>query len=265
MVVAAKNNVAVRGIGAVIFREIDTDKVLVTSTGSEFTINDNNEPGRIPFSDGGTRFLGEEYIIQKDETLIVSRDTYAAIEMAWRSFRVLTQQQNRTIQLPLLFEPTQVNNNDPKTDPENVFSFVADDADANASVKRNHDSITLTRQPFSSFDPNTDDSYAVGAGGAFRFSTNLINASISMLVPVTLPEITSLVEGTLPQYSVEATIFTTEGEIVKISIPRVSVSVDGTGLQPFQSPREQAFKIIRVPGQCGGSYTIEPLRKIASC
>lgn len=257
-------NVTVKGIGAINFTEIDTGTVLTTSTGSELSIQDNNEVARIPFSDNGVRLLGEEFIRQKDETLIVSRDTYAGQEMAWRAFRRLRLDNNVTIKVPLAFEPIEVDNNAAKTDTENVLFYVALDEISSGSVMRNHISVPLTQQSFASFNPATNDSFAVGAQGAFRFSENLLRSSVSLNVPTTLPQVTNLVEGNVPQYSVEATFVTSQDELVHVSIPRVALSVENTGLQPFESPRDQTFKIIRVAGQCS-SYSIRLLQKIVGC
>ncbi len=264
MVLGNLVNVAVKGIGAINFTEIDTGLVINTATGSELAILDNNEVARIPFSDNGVRLLGEEFIRQKDETLTITRDTYSGYEMSWRAFRRLRLDNNVTLTVPLAFEPIQVDNNAPKADTENTLFYVALDQPSTGSVLKNHLSFPLTQQPFASFDPAIPDSFAVGAQGAFKFSTSTLRSSVSLNVPITLPQVTSLVEGSIPQYSVEATFVTSKEELVHISIPRVSLSVEGTGVQPFESPREQSFKIIRVPGQCA-SYSITLLQTKVGC
>ena len=264
MSVGNKVNVAIQGIGAVTFKEIGTNNITTTSTGASFSILDQPDIGRIPFSDGGITYQGRQFAKGRDPIMTVTKDSFASVEMAWSAYRVITSQTNAEVTIPYIVEPIKVNNNPPKNNPDDVFNYIEADADAIASVKRFHLSIPLTRSPFASFNPSDDDTFTVGDNGELRFAENLLNFSISMEIPVTLPQIRSLKEGVLPDYTVRASIVTTEGEQAVITIPRVSVSLENTGLSPFDTPREQQFQIIKVPGQCG-AYSIQLLGKVQGC
>lgn len=264
MTIGNKVNVAVQGIGAVSFKEIGTNSITVTSTGASFSIQDQPDIGRIPFSDGGVKFEGREFIRGRDPILSVSKDSFASVEMAWSAYRVITGATSKQVVIPYIVEPIKVDNNAAKTNTNDIFNFIAVDALAVAAVKRFHLSIPLTRVAFATFDSTTDDTFAIGANGAIKFAENLIGSSITMEIPVTLPQIRELVEGVLPDYSVKASIVTTEGEQVLITIPQVSVSLENTGLSPFDTPREQQFKILKVPGQCA-AYEIQLLGKVQGC
>jgi hypothetical protein len=64
------------------------------------------------------------------------------------------------------------------------FEMTADVAEGSASyIDETGKTVPLTRQPFATFAPATVKSYAQGAAGAFKFSTDIIGFDVTPFVP----------------------------------------------------------------------------------
>jgi len=126
-------------------------------------------------------------------------------------------------------------------------------------------STQLTRQAFATFNAATDDSFAVGDGGALKFSTNLVtdNTLVTMLIPssVTGARISETLVGPMRLY---ATMVDTNSTISIFEAPNVSANLTGRSVDVGGGAMELAMYLNFAPGSCS-SWSLLSLPDKVSC
>lgn len=127
------------------------------------------------------------------------------------------------------------------------FEMTVDNADGSASyVDATGKTQQLTRQPFTTFVPATVKSYAQGAAGAFKFSTDIIGYEVTPYVPMAIADGDQLdhdpyglfevwLKGVI-QYKGEKQIY-----IVKFDQAQLNRQ-DNSTIDPAQSPISVNFR-----------------------
>lgn len=112
-------------------------------------------------------------------------------------------------------------------------------------------SATLTRQTFASFDPSTEDSYAVGDDGALKFSENLVAAGtlVTMLIPAPIEgaRISETLVGPMRLYAI---MVDTNGDTSIFEAPNVSANLSGRSVDVGGGAMELALYLNFSPGDC---------------
>jgi len=106
---------------------------------------------------------------------------------------------------------------------------VTQDQSSQAAIKRNSVSVQLTQQPFNTFDPTIEDSFAVGAAMAVKFSNNLVSeVDICTIITQESASILSLSDNPVEEYQLLALTVTTLNQIVNVKVFSCFPSFDGS-------------------------------------
>jgi len=140
-------------------------------------------------------------------------------------------------------------NNIPATTTGKVGFTITIDEVSQASYTNVNVSVALIQSDFALFDPTVDDQFAVGAAGAFKFSNNLVAslARVTVKVPYTVTGL-GISNEVIGKHRVDATLITTENEVVFLDIPSVTPNLDGGGFMPMEEGIEMPFYINEVAG-----------------
>jgi hypothetical protein len=178
--------------------------------------------------------------------------SYNYIQPEMLSFNVGNEQAAGTFDtyIPLLME---VSSNEVAGDAAGYLmqGVVANDARVSASVTRNLLSTALTRQDYDTFDPTTDDSFALGADGALKYSNNLVAANelVSLLIPHNVTGIT-LSDVLVGPHEVYALMVDTLNQITIFEARNVTPNVEGKSIDFGGEGLEMSLFLNNLPGEC---------------
>lgn len=126
-------------------------------------------------------------------------------------------------------------------------------------------STKLVMQPdIATFDPDIENSFAIGDGGALKFSTNLVasNTLVTLLIPSSVAgsRISETLVGPLRVY---ATLIDTNNRVSLFEAPNVSANLSGRSINFGEGSLELAMYVNFLPGSCSSWSLIETNLKVA--
>jgi len=109
------------------------------------------------------------------------------------------------------------------------YGLAADNPNAIASAfGPDGHTIALTRQPYATFNPATDDSFAQGANGAMKFSDNLTGYQKSWRVPQTLDGVRKLSSTDVGQVGIVLTFIDSSNYVMRLQANAGQFVLDGS-------------------------------------
>jgi hypothetical protein len=142
---------------------------------------------------------------------------------------------------------------------------VLEDAPSKASIIRNNLSVQLVQQPYDTFNATTNDTFAIGANLAVKFSTNLVTAK--EIVTLTTTEsltVTGIGDDIIGAHKIIAMLVTTENQLVSFKAENCSCSFEGSAIDFGADQMEIPWFINDVPGACF-PYTLDYTSKYVGC
>jgi hypothetical protein len=146
--------------------------------------------------------------------------------------------------------------------------IAADVAGSKASVTRDGLSASLTRVTYDTFvgtSPENDDTWALGADGALKFSANLVSARevVTLLVPVSATGngLSNILVGAHKLY---ATLINTLNKVTLFEAPSVTPNLEGRSVDFGGEGLEVQLFLNNAPGECR-SWKIIDTEYTVSC
>lgn len=136
-----------------------------------------------------------------------------------------------------------------------ILNGISADVAASAAYKKDGVSVALTRQPYATFtgaSPANDDSFAIGANGALKFSDNLVSerAVVALKIPKTMTGV-SISEVLVGQLEIHAALVDTLNQITIFEAPNASVNMEGKTFDfSGEGGIEFNFFLNNPPGAC---------------
>lgn len=122
--------------------------------------------------------------------------------------------------------------------------MIADQAASTASFLNEFQvSEVLTRQPFATFDPATSKSFAQGADGAMKFSTDLIGKYVGFDFPYPLANVLALSDLPDTNYKMKALTMMTDRSLIQWVFPSVTVKLDSGDINLNEPAMQLSFQI----------------------
>jgi hypothetical protein len=146
------------------------------------------------------------------------------------------------------------------------FDITADPVGLKGTAKlRDNLEVALVQQPYATFVPATPLSFAVGAAGAMKFSTDLLadRADIEMEVPYTV-DTRSISEQSLGLMSLRALMRNSDDSVSMLHIPYLEIDPEGTKLDPGAENTTIKAPIFPLGGYCDG-WKIFDLNRRLTC
>ena len=137
----------------------------------------------------------------------------------------------------------------------NILNGLSADVSAIAAYKKDGISISLTRQPYATFDgtsPTNNDSFAIGADGALKFSNNLVTGRevVAMKIPKSMTGV-SISEVLVGQLEIQAALVDTLNQITIFEATNASVNMEGKTFDfSGEGGTEFNFFLNNPPGAC---------------
>lgn len=134
-----------------------------------------------------------------------------------------------------------------------IYGALTLDAEAIASVTRNSVSVPLTRVDTASFVNTAEDTFAVGAEGALKFSANLVAANeiVTIVTPVSNLAATHISDLLVGPISVKAKLVTSRNTVTLFEAPNASVNLAGANFDfGGEGTSEIGLYLNNVPGTC---------------
>lgn len=144
------------------------------------------------------------------------------------------------------------------------FDIVADPVGLSGTAKLlDGIEVQLTQQPFATFAPATPFSFAVGAAGAIKFSTDLVTAraDVEMQVPYTV-DTRSISEQSLGLMSLRALMRNSDDSVSMLHIPYLEIDPEGTKLDPGAENTVIKAPIFPLGGYCDGWRIFDVSRRL---
>lgn len=140
----------------------------------------------------------------------------------------------------------------------------ADDVNAVGSVTRDQLSTPLTRQAFASFDGQTDDSFALGADGALKFSDNLVTNQdmVALLIPHNLTGI-KLSDVLVGPHELYATLVDNNNLVSVFEARSVKPNLEGRSIDFGGESLEMSLFLNNLPGECSAWNLISTSKRVA--
>lgn len=138
------------------------------------------------------------------------------------------------------------------------------DAVSTAGAKLGGDlSVELTQQPFATFVPATALTFAVGAAGAFKFSTDLVTARayIDVVVPATV-DVQSLSETNIGFMDAQIVLRNSDDTVTLCHVPTIQVNAEGSKISA--SADSTVIKASVIITGCQG-FTLKDYSNRLSC
>jgi hypothetical protein len=134
------------------------------------------------------------------------------------------------------------------------YGMPADQPEAKASYRQmGKNSIPLTRVAYNSFDPSATLTFAQGANGALKFSSDISqnNETVSLVLPL---EVTGIALGDelVGAHRVVAHLVNTSNYVWVFTAYNVTPNVEGSALDPNAEAIQLPFFINNPPGECRG-------------
>lgn len=143
------------------------------------------------------------------------------------------------------------------------FDITADPAGLSGTAKLGNDiPVALVQQPFATFVPATPLSFAIGAAGATKWSTDLIaaRADTEIQIPYTV-DTKRIGEQSIGLVSIRALIATSDESVSMLIIDYAGIDPEGTKFDP--SAENSTLKASIFPlGGCDGWRIIEMARRL---
>jgi hypothetical protein len=126
---------------------------------------------------------------------------------------------------------------------------IVEDAVAYASYDDNGSSIQITQVNYATFNAATDDTFAVGDNGEFKFSTNLVGAYVSVKVDVTVDGV-GYGSGLTGEFEIDYTVVDYQNKITYVKIYNAVIDVTGKSYNPESETIDINFKLLTGGSEC---------------
>lgn len=210
----------------------------------------------------GRRTRANTYVVASDASLSIS---YSHVQPELLAFRIGTYFEEKTNDVYFVRSYTVTKDSYPAYATGAFGNGIVADADAKASIKTAYSTEELTAQPYATFNGSTAKSFAVGANGAVKFSTDLVTnrETVSLMVPYTLTGL-SIGDELVGAHSIVANLVTSENKVVVFTAFNVTPNLDGASIDPSAEGLEVPMFVNIVPGTCT-SYQLTYTNKIVEC
>lgn len=238
------------GIAELKLRRTSDGVILHLPTPNTFIV-ENNVEEKIQYTrtSQGQRSRAGSYVSGREPMLRVS---YSHMQPETLQFKIGNEFETKTNTLKVAKSFTVIQNNYPAVTTTGTLGYnVAANAPAQASITRDNISFELTQVPFSSFDANVDDTFAIGASFAVKFSNNLVTTqeTVSMLVDESFTGL-GIGDNIVGAHSVIASIITTQNKLVIFRANYITPSIAGSGFDASSEQIEIPFFINTQSGEC---------------
>lgn len=124
--------------------------------------------------------------------------------------------------------------------------------------------VNLVQQTYATFAGTTPLSYAIGAGGAIKFSDDLVNdrAIVELSVPATV-DTQSIGEIDLDYQTVRALVRNSNDSVSILEIPTLQINPEGSKIDPGEDNTEIKGTLLTI-GACN-SYTFKTIQRRLVC
>lgn len=239
-----------KGIAELKLRRSSDGAVLHLPTPNTFVV-ENNVEEKIQYTRTaqGERSRAGSYVSGREPMLRVA---YSHMQPETLQFKIGNEFETKTSSLKVAKSYTVIQNNYPAVASTGILGYnVVVDANAQASITRGNVSFQLTQTPFGSFDPNVDDTFAIGVHFAIKFSDNIVAAqeTVSVLVEESFTGL-GIGDNIVGAHSVIATIITTQNKLVIFRSNYITPSLAGSGFDPSSEQVEIPFFINTQSGDC---------------
>ena len=126
---------------------------------------------------------------------------------------------------------------------------IVEDAVGYASYDDNGSSIPITQVTYATFNAATDDTFAVGDNGEFKFATNLVGAYVSVKVAVTVAGV-GYGSGLTGEFEIDYTVVDYQNKITYVKIFNSVVDVTGKAYNPESETIDINFKLLTGGSEC---------------
>lgn len=238
------------GISSLLMKRKSDGVVLTWPVPNTFSLNTNIEQriqeGR---NAQGRKVRTGSYVVGEMPELNIS---YNYIQPEMISFNTGNQQATGTFDtsIPKLIEVAKAEYAGDATG--FLFEGVTEDNAATAaSVTRGGVSTALTREEFATFDGSVEDSFAIGADGALKFSDNLVAAReiVAILIPHNITGI-RLSDVLVGPHELYATLVDTRNKVSIFEALNVTPNVEGRSLDFGGEGMEISLFLNNLPGDC---------------
>ncbi|RCJ29202.1 hypothetical protein A6769_36005 [Nostoc punctiforme NIES-2108] len=121
---------------------------------------------------------------------------------------------------------------------------VVKDVQTSASiVADNQDVLPLIQQPYDSFSPSTDNSFAIGANFAKKFSTNLLNQITHIKVPLPAIAARTVSEESLGTQIINIIARSSDDTVTLVEVYSAQIDPSGSKLDPKADNLEIKFDL----------------------
>lgn len=243
-------DVTIRGIGSFTLTELETNRVLPMPTPNNFNVSNNVTQQRIPgFNSAGYIVQGAAFPKGYDYIMTIN---YAQMQPELLALRLGSKFKDFTNKQMVFSRAIDVYDNDlpPIGGTAGKFGFsITADVDCNASAIVGGDSEVLTQVDHATFSPTATRSFAIGARGAFKFTNDLINKRVNVIVPYTVAKGKEWSNESVGKYRVDVSLITVADEVILMQIPSVTPNLEGGGLAPTAEGIELPFFIASLQGR----------------
>ena len=245
-----KLNQTIKGVAELKLQRLSDNAILHLPTPTNFVVDNAIEQRmQVTQNSQGEQTRASTYIKGRMPML---RIVYSHLQPETLQFKIGNEFESKTSSLNVIksIQVTQASYTG-VTETTRLGKNVAADAVSQAAITRNGQSVQLTQQPFASFDADTDDSFAIGAALALKFSDNLVAAQETVSI-VTTESFTGygIADNLVGAYKVRASIITTDNQVIIFKADNLTPSFDGAAIDTGAEQIEIPFFINQVPGQC---------------
>lgn len=125
-------------------------------------------------------------------------------------------------------------------------------------------SVPLTQQPFATFAPTTDDSFAIGAHSELKFSDNLVEDEAFVTLSVKRTVVGNKMGETLNPHEISGLVVGTDGRIMFLFIPQIIIDPSQGKFNATQKELSIPMRIIQPPDWCTPFLLVDSA-ELASC
>lgn len=239
-----------KGLAELKLRRTSDGAILHLPTPNTFIV-ENNVEEKIQYTRTaqGERSRAGSYVSGREPMLRIS---YSHMQPETMQFKIGNEFETKTSTLKVARSFTVIQNNYPAVTTTGTLGFnVLEDAPAQASITRDNVSFQLTQTPWDTFDPTVQNSFAIGAAFAVKFSNNIVTSqqTVSLLVDEQFTGL-GIGDNIVGAHSVIATIITTENKLVIFRANYITPSIAGSGFDASSEQMEIPFFINTQSGEC---------------
>ena len=232
-------------------RDLKTGAVYNWKTPSNIQIN----PGRQTRKTTRRNNLGEsvtdDIIVQGSDP--VATLTYSGFNFEMLSFAMGKQVESGTYDVTMPFQIQAKTATYPAATTGQVgFGVVADAVTygSKTDVTGAKKSVPLTQQPFASFVPATDDSFAVGANRALKFSDNLVEDGAFVTLSISRSITGNSMGDPLNAHEFSGLVVGTDKRVMIVYIPEVIIDPSQGQFDPSSEQLQIPMQIIQPMDWC---------------